>query len=174
MTELDTETTEFLRAALEYTPASDLSFMLENVDALCTRAGFVHLLLQRGVEVTDRAHQMEHDVDGHRYFSIPLQSDASLVHITKLHASEEVQLIAEGARVRPYTDRNDAWLVRADESVVRVSRGSGDNWYVTRITGGPLVPNEEVTLNKDLVGKKMSAADAKELGFEWVRVPALV
>lgn len=174
MTELNTETTEFLAGALEYTPPADISFMLETVDALCTRAGFAMMLLKGSVEVTDRAHQMGHDVDGHRYFSIPLQSDASLVHITKLHATEEVQLVSECLRVRPYTERTDAWLTRADESVVRVSRGSGDNWYVTRITGGPLVPNEEVTLNLALAGKKMSAADAKELGFDWVRVPALV
>ena len=174
MTELDTETKEFLRSALEYTPAADLTFMLDTSDALCTHAAFVQLLLNGAVEVTDRAHQMAHDVDGHRYFSIPLQSDASLVHITKLHASEDVTLIDEGLRVRPYTERTDGWLTRAEESVVRVSRGSGDNWYVTRISGGPLAANEPATLLKELAGKKMSAADAKELGFEWVRVPALV
>lgn len=174
MDQLDNETMEFLGTALNYTPASDLAFLLETSNGSCTRAAFTSLLLTKSVEVTDRAHQMGYDTNGHRYFSIPLPSDAEMAPISRMNPLEMVKMVRIDAHVHPRPVVDHFWMGRTDESVVRVSRGNGENWYVTSIFGGPLVSREPATLNLALEGREMTAADARELGFTMVQLPVFV
>lgn len=163
-----TELSQFIDDAFKATDLDDLAFTIEVSTCHCTPAGLRGQMYEKAVEVTDRAHAMGYDTDVHRYFKVPLRGYSSYLPLEKLHHETVVEIKPVDGVLRPCASGLSTPSV--DEAVARISRGNGSEWYVTKLSPGPLIPREECCRDNSLQNKRMSAAEAKELGFQWAYV----